>query len=85
MLHAAVQAAGMKVAKPPGSYYFLADISELSYANAWEAAMDLLERKGVATVPGTAFFSGAEGENYLRICFAKEDSILTEACQRLTA
>ena len=54
MLHAAVQAAGMKVAKPPGSYYLLADISELAYANAWEAAMDLLERKGVATVPGTA-------------------------------
>ncbi|MCB1803838.1 MAG: pyridoxal phosphate-dependent aminotransferase [Candidatus Competibacteraceae bacterium] len=85
MLHAAVTAAGMRADKPRGSYYILADISALGYPSAWDAAMDLLENKGVATVPGTAFFHGPEGENYLRICFAKEDEVLAQACERLSS
>jgi aminotransferase len=34
-------------------------------------------------VPGTAFFQGPEGEHYLRVCFAKEDPVLDEACERI--
>ena len=85
MLHAAVTAAGMRADKPRGSYYILADISDLGYPSAWDAAMDILETKNVATVPGTAFFHGAQGENYLRICFAKEDDVLAQACERLSS
>ena len=82
-LYAAVLGAGMRVQKPQGSYYLLADISALNYPSAWDAAMDILETKGIATVPGTAFFHDQEGEKYLRICFAKEDGVLEEVCQRL--
>jgi aminotransferase len=53
------------------------------YVSAREAAMELLEKTGVATVPGTAFFQGPEGEHYLRVCFAKEDPVLDEACERI--
>ena len=47
--------------------------------------MRLLEETKVASIPGSAFFRGAEGEKLLRFCFAKEDGVLEEACSRLRA
>jgi aminotransferase len=46
--------------------------------------MYLLEKTGVAGVPGEAFFSGAAGVNYIRFSYAKTDIDLDEACRRLT-
>jgi aminotransferase len=46
--------------------------------------MYLLERTGVAGVPGEAFFSGNAGANFIRFSYAKTDSDLEEACRRLT-
>ena len=37
----------------------------------------------MASVPGKAFYHDDGGENLLRFCFAKEDSVLDEACRRL--
>ncbi len=45
--------------------------------------MNLLERNGVASVPGEAFYHDEGGENLGRFCFAKEDSILDDACRRI--
>jgi aminotransferase len=45
--------------------------------------MHLLEATGVAGVPGEAFFSGAEGERYIRFSYAKIDADLDEACWRI--
>ena len=45
--------------------------------------MCLLERVGVASVPGEAFYHDKGGENLLRFCYAKEDADLENACQRL--
>ena len=45
--------------------------------------MYLLERTGVAGVPGEAFFEGPEGHRFIRFCFAKTDADLEEACNRL--
>jgi aminotransferase len=44
--------------------------------------MHLLNRTGVAGVPGGAFYHGDTGENLIRFCFAKTDQELDEACQR---
>ena len=43
----------------------------------------LLEKTGVATVPGEAFYHGSEGNSFLRFCYAKPDVDLQEACRRL--
>ncbi|MBM4363515.1 MAG: aminotransferase, partial [Deltaproteobacteria bacterium] len=44
----------------------------------------LLDRTGVAAVPGTAFFcSGGTGDRLARFCFAKQKPDLDEACRRL--
>jgi len=68
---------------PQGSYYVLADCTRLGFPTSREAAMHLLESTRVASVPGSAFYRGAEGEKLLRFCFAKDDAVLEEACGRL--
>jgi len=45
--------------------------------------MYLLKKTGVATVPGNAFYHDKSGENLVRFCFAKENSELNEAINRL--
>ena len=46
------------VAQPPaGAYYVMADISHLGFADDVTAATSLVEKIGVATVPGSSFFS----------------------------
>jgi aminotransferase len=81
----ALRAAGFAPFVPEGAYYILADFSALGWPDARTAAMQLLERTGVASVPGTAFYRGEPGDRLLRFCFAKEDPILEEACRRLRA
>ncbi len=68
---------------PQGAYYVLADVGRLPGATSKEKAMYLLQKTGVATVPGEAFFSDGRGENLVRFCYAKDDAVIDEACQRL--
>jgi len=79
----ALDRAGLRPFVPEGAYYVLADITRLNGANSKDRAMDLLERTGVACVPGEAFYHDDAGERLARFCFAKEDVILDEACKRL--
>jgi aminotransferase len=84
-LCAALRDAGCEPLVPQGSYYVLADVGALGFATGGEAAMALLEKAGVATVPGTSFTGDAAGERSVRACFAVEDDVLDEACARLRA
>lgn len=70
---------------PEGAYYVLADVGRLGQPTSREAALALLERTRVASVPGSAFLRGPEGERCVRFCFAKEHDALDEACRRLEA
>jgi len=78
--------AGIRPLRPQGSYYLLADISELGAADDQEASRVLLSRVGVASVPGGSFYADpADGRRQVRLCFAKETSVLEEACRRIRA
>lgn len=68
---------------PQGAYYVIADASRLPGRDSKDRAMHLLEKTGVAAVPGEAFFQNGAGDTYLRFCFAKNDRDLDEACRRL--
>jgi aminotransferase len=81
----ALEAAGLAPIRPEGAYYVLADVGRHGFPSARAAALALLERTGVASVPGSAFYQGDTGERLLRFCFAKEDDVLAEACRRLAA
>jgi aminotransferase len=82
-LLSALRDAGMDAAPPPGAYYILANCSRLPGKDAAEKARHLLRATGVAAVAGSAFFRKGRGEDLLRFCFAKKDSELDEACDRL--
>ncbi len=75
---------GLTPSIPSGAYYVLADVSKLPGEDGKARAMYLLEKTGIAGVPGEAFFSGPEGTHYIRFSYAKTDSDIEEACRRLT-
>jgi aminotransferase len=80
---AALERAGIPPIVPQGAYYVLADTSRLRGTTSKERVLDLLERAGVAAVPGSAFYQGSGGEMLARFCYAKTDADLDEACRRL--
>ena len=84
-LCSALHDVGLRPYVPEGAYYVLADVSDLPGANSRERAMHLLEKTGVASVPGESFFTGVEGDTLVRFCFAKEDDVLDDACRRLSS
>src|SRR5439155_23337455 len=76
---------GLPVSPPRGAYYVMADIGHLGFANDVEAARHLVRDAGVATVPGSSFYSRPElGRNKIRFSFCKRLGTLREAGERLS-
>jgi len=88
LLFSKVEQAGFKAFKPQGAYYILTDVAhwlpEYKCADDHEFAMFLVKDIGVATVPGSSFYSTKElGRTKIRFCFPKTDDMLIEAGRRL--
>jgi len=88
VMAAGLSAAGLRPIVPQGAYYMLADHSEIACARGWTTSRDvahaLLERTGVAAIPGSAFYhEPSEGDHLLRFCFAKPRAALEDAARRL--
>ncbi|HUQ19193.1 MAG TPA: aminotransferase class I/II-fold pyridoxal phosphate-dependent enzyme [Gemmatimonadaceae bacterium] len=80
----ALTEAGFKFSAPEGAYYILAEFSELSDLRGIEFAHWLAKEVGVATVPGTSFYSKPEmGETVTRFAFCKKHETLERAAERL--
>ena len=78
--------AGFAAKAPQGAYYVMADVSALGFGDDVAAARHLVENVGVATVPGSSFFSRAElGAHLVRFAFPKRIETLEEAGRRLKA
>jgi aspartate/methionine/tyrosine aminotransferase len=73
--------AGFSCQLPEGAYYIFTDIAEFGM-NDVEFARRLVEKAGVAAVPGSSFYHDG-GETKLRFTFSKKDETLAEACRRL--
>lgn len=78
-----LQQVGLEPIVPQGAYYVLADISALPGEDDRQKALALLQRSGVASVPGRAFYHDDGGARLARFCFAKREAELEEACTRL--
>jgi aspartate/methionine/tyrosine aminotransferase len=75
---------GFRVIPPRGAYYVMADITPLGADNDVAFAQRLVERVGVAAVPGSSFFHDpADGRRYVRFAFPKRDETLEAAAGRL--
>ena len=79
----ALDKAGLPPSIPQGAYYVLADVSRLPGHTGRDRAMYLLDKTGVAGVPGEAFFAGPQGSRFIRFCFAKTHEDLEQASQRI--
>ena len=73
---------GLNHTDPQGAYYVLMDVSEFGYENDLEFCEDLTRLVGVAAVPGSSFF-GEPVNSLIRFHFAKQDSTLYAALNRL--
>jgi len=79
----ALEAAGLTPYVPAGAYYVLCKTDGVPGSTSKQKAMFLLEKAGVACVPGDSFFRDEAGKDLVRFCFAKNDAVLDEACFRL--
>ncbi len=69
----------VRVAEPEGAFYLFPRIDGV--ADSFAFCVRLLEEARVGLAPGSAFGSGGEGA--VRLCFAAEEGILTEALGRM--
>jgi aspartate/methionine/tyrosine aminotransferase len=77
---------GFEAASPEGAYYVMADISHLGFGDDVATANHLVGHVGVATVPGSSFFSHpADGGHLVRFAFCKTIDTLEAAGERLRA
>ena len=78
-------AAGFTVYKPRGAYYIMTDISGFGFPDDIAFAKFLVEKVGVAVVPGSSFYNDArDGATQVRFTFCKKESTLTAAEERLS-
>ena len=76
-----LRALGFGVPVPPqGAFYVFADATAFG-RDSQALAFELLERAQVGTAPGIDF--GAEGEGFLRFCYAASEESLRDALARL--
>jgi aspartate aminotransferase len=80
LVQALARIPGIACAPPEGAFYVFADVRALGRPSA-EFADLLLEREGVAVLPGTCF--GPGGEGFVRISYAAGMEVLQEAVERL--
>ncbi|MGE5645662.1 MAG: pyridoxal phosphate-dependent aminotransferase [Acidobacteriota bacterium] len=76
-----LESAGFRTFPPCGAYYVMTDISDFGFPDDVAFVRRLIERAGVAAVPGSSFFSGGSqaGSRYVRFCFSKKYETLEKA------
>jgi aspartate/methionine/tyrosine aminotransferase len=78
-------AAGFTVFKPHGAYYIMTDISGFGFPDDVAFAKFLVEKVGVAVVPGSSFYNDArDGATEVRFTFCKKETTLAAAEERLS-
>jgi aminotransferase len=84
VLYDGLIAAGFECRRPDGSYYLLADFSRISDMPDDQFAVWLAREAGVASVPGSSFYSDpAQGRAQVRFAFCKTIETLENAAARL--
>jgi aminotransferase len=86
LLLPALEDAGFRVHHPAGAYYAMTDIRDLTDEDDVAFASRLIRDPGVASVPGSSFFSRHElGRTKLRFAFPKKLETLRAAAERLAS
>jgi aminotransferase len=81
---AILERAGFGVFKPRGAYYIMTDISRFGYPDDVSFSQFLVEKIGVAVVPGSSFYNDPrDGSRQVRFTFCKTEKTLAAAEERL--
>ena len=81
---AMLERSGFRCYRPRGAYYVMADISGFHFEDDVHCCQHLIEKVGVAAVPGSSFFfHPEEGSRLIRFCFCKKYETLVLADERL--
>src|SRR3954467_5890289 len=76
---------GFEFAVPEGAYYIFADFSKISDLDDVTFAKWMTQEIGVATVPGSSFYSNKDdGRQFTRFAFCKKQETLDRAAERLS-
>jgi aminotransferase len=82
----ALREAGFRCHEPEGAYYIMGDFTDLPFeGDDVTFARHMIEKVGVAPVPGSSFYrpGNAEGSRLVRFTFSKSEETLEEAARRL--
>jgi methionine aminotransferase len=83
LFNAAIRDSRFKVVPSAGTFFQLADYSEISTLPDQEFVRWLTVEKGVAAIPMSVFYAHPPAERYVRFCFCKEDATLQRGAARL--
>jgi len=84
-LVAGLTRAGYAMLPSAGTYFVSIDLAASGIAAGDLEVADALLDAGVATIPVSAFYAENPVTSTLRLCFAKQDSVLDAAIERLAA
>ena len=79
----ALQDSAFSVLPCEGSYFILADYRRISDDDDMTFAKHMTTEHGVACIPLSPFYADEVVQTVVRFCFAKTESLLTEAAQKL--
>ena len=81
-----LQAAGFAVLPGAATWFVIIDLAASGIAlNDSSFCKRIIREAGVAAIPVSAFYAERAENNYVRLCFAKQDQTLDEAVARLAA
>jgi methionine aminotransferase len=77
-----------KTLPSPGTFFMLADYSDISDESEADFSIWLTQHHGVTVIPFSAFYENptapSSNHHIVRFCFAKKDTTLDQAIERLT-
>jgi len=86
LMMSALDSGGLKYCAPQGTYFMLADYSQVFNGTPMEFTHYLVKEIGVACIPPESFYSQEHrniGHGYVRFAFCKSDDILQQVKDRL--
>ena len=86
LLSDGLEAAGLTVFRPSGTYFVTTDIRPLGESDGFAFCRSLPERCGVVAIPSQVFYEHqSEGQHLVRFTFCKRQEVLEAAAARLKA
>jgi len=84
LLAGGLEAVGFEVHRPQGTYFMTAGFANFGFTDDREFCRHLVERARVVAIPPSVFYHRPEdGSSLVRFAFCKDETILSEAIDRL--